>query len=206
MPRGSFEDVVKEAVKFRFLLSNIFFESSRILMLSEAIRCCVRVAIASNSFATGSLQTGPFITNGKNGDRIFATGILALDYLLSDTFTRILKLKSAAFLTRNEVGFLEGGVKMETYVILSRFSPEAFDDPKEFLKLAEQVSKKIREQCPGIKWKESYATLGRFDVVDIVEASDPKDIEKAAMIIRAYGHSTTETLAATPWKTFLQGL
>jgi len=49
-------------------------------------------------------------------------------------------------------------------------------------------------------------TLGRFDVVDIVEANDPKQIEKAAMIIRAYGHSTTETLAATPWKEFLSNL
>ncbi len=95
---------------------------------------------------------------------------------------------------------------METYVILSRFSPEAFDDPREFLMLAEQVSKKISEGCPGIRWKDSYATLGRFDVVDIVETSEPKEIEKAAMIIRSYGHSTTETLLATPWKNFLKGL
>jgi len=40
-------------------------------------------------------------------------------------------------------------------------------------------------------------------VVDVVEANDPKQIEKAAMIIGAYGHSTTETLTATPWKEFL---
>jgi uncharacterized protein with GYD domain len=39
-------------------------------------------------------------------------------------------------------------------------------------------------------------TLGRFDVVDIVQAADPKEVEKAVMIIRAYGHSTTETLVA----------
>ncbi len=95
---------------------------------------------------------------------------------------------------------------MNTYIILSRFSPEAFDNPKHFLELAEQVSKKIRKECPEIKWKDSYATLGRFDVVDVVEASDAKDIEKAAMIIRAYGKSTTETLLATPWKEFLAGL
>lgn len=95
---------------------------------------------------------------------------------------------------------------MNTYIILSRFSPEAFDNPKHFLELAEQVSKKIREECPGIRWKDSYATLGRFDVIDVVEASDPKEIGKAAMIIRAYGHSTTETLLATPWKDFLAGL
>lgn len=49
-------------------------------------------------------------------------------------------------------------------------------------------------------------TLGRFDVLDIVGTDDPKQVEKAAMIIRAYGHSTTETLAATPWKEFLAKL
>ncbi len=95
---------------------------------------------------------------------------------------------------------------MATYVILSRFSPEAFRDPKEFKKLAEAVTAKIRSECPGVVWKDSYATLGRFDVVDFVEAHDPKQIEKAAMIIRAYGHSTTETLVATPWEEFLATL
>lgn len=45
-----------------------------------------------------------------------------------------------------------------------------------------------------------------FDVVDLVEAEDPKQIEKAAMIIRGYGHSTTETLVATQWKEFLATL
>ena len=98
------------------------------------------------------------------------------------------------------------GCEMATYVILSRFSPEAFRDPKEFRKIAEEVSAKIKSECSGLKWKESYATLGRFDVVDIVEAKDPKQIEKAAMIIRAFGHSTTETLVATPWKEFLGSL
>jgi uncharacterized protein with GYD domain len=43
-------------------------------------------------------------------------------------------------------------------------------------------------------------------VIDVVEASDPKEIEKVVMIIRPYGHSTTETLMGTPWKEFLDGL
>jgi uncharacterized protein with GYD domain len=93
---------------------------------------------------------------------------------------------------------------MATYVILSRFSPEAFRDPKDFRKLAEAVSSKIKKDCRGVTWKASFATLGRFDVVDIVEADDAKQIEKAAMIIRAYGHSSTETLLATPWNDFLR--
>ena len=73
---------------------------------------------------------------------------------------------------------------MATYIILSRFSPRAFDDPKHFVRLAEQVSKKIKRECPKVEWKGSYATLGRFNVIDIVEAADPKQIEKVAMIIR----------------------
>ena len=48
--------------------------------------------------------------------------------------------------------------------------------------------------------------MGRFDVVDIVEADSPAEVERAAMIIRAYGHARTETLQATPWKDFLAGL
>lgn len=95
---------------------------------------------------------------------------------------------------------------MTTYIILSRFSPEAFEDPKNFKDLAAAVSARIKKQCPDITWKGSFATLGRFDVVDFVEADDPKQIEKAAMIIRAYGHSTTETLVATPWREFLSVL
>lgn len=92
---------------------------------------------------------------------------------------------------------------MATYVILSRFSPEAFRDPKDFTRVAATVAEKIKAECPGVAWKNSYATMGRFDVVDIVESDDPKQVERAAMLIRAYGHSTTETLYATPWKEFL---
>ena len=92
---------------------------------------------------------------------------------------------------------------MVTYVILCQVSPEAFEDVKDFKQLAANVSEKIKSECPGVAWKGSFATMGRFDVVDIVESDDPEQVEKAAMIIRAYGHSTTETLVATPWKEFL---
>lgn len=92
---------------------------------------------------------------------------------------------------------------MATYIILSKISPQAFSDPFEFKKIAERVASKIKTKCPGVVWKQSYSTMGRFDVVDIVETDDPKQMAQAAMIIRAYGHSTTETLTAIPWKEFL---
>jgi uncharacterized protein with GYD domain len=93
---------------------------------------------------------------------------------------------------------------MATFVILSRISPKAFEDPKDFKDMAKTVSEKIKRQCPGVTWKESFATLGRFDIVDIVEATELKEVEKAAMIIRAYGHAATETLVATPGRNFLR--
>ena len=43
-------------------------------------------------------------------------------------------------------------------------------------------------------------------MVDVIEAEDPNQVEKAAMIIGAYGHSSTETMLATPWKEFLATL
>lgn len=95
---------------------------------------------------------------------------------------------------------------MAHYVILSRVSPEALKEPADFRKLAERVSAEIKTQCPGVRWKDSYATFGRFDVVDIVEADDPEQVQRAVLLLRAHGHETTETLAATPWKEFLQGL
>ncbi len=38
---------------------------------------------------------------------------------------------------------------MATFVILSRISPEAFDDPKDFKDMAKTVSEKIQRQCPS---------------------------------------------------------
>jgi uncharacterized protein with GYD domain len=95
---------------------------------------------------------------------------------------------------------------MATYVILSRVSPEAFTDPAGFRQLARAVSSTIKEECPNVTWKASYSTLGRFDVVDIVESDDPKQLERAALIIRSVGHSITETMPATEWEEFLDKL
>ncbi len=92
---------------------------------------------------------------------------------------------------------------MATYIILTRISPDDMADPKDFKKLAEKVSDRIKKETPAVKWRQSFATLGRFDVVDIVESDDPGQVSRAAMIIRSLGHGMTETLLATPWKEFL---
>lgn len=96
---------------------------------------------------------------------------------------------------------------MTTYVLLSELQPGNFADPGEFKALAADVSARIKEECPGVRWKESFATMGgRCDVVDIIETDDPAQAEKAAMLIRSHGHMSTEMMVATGWKDFLRAL
>ena len=97
---------------------------------------------------------------------------------------------------------IDGGL-LWRHMSSSAACPRSIQGPEDLKQLAATVAQKIKSECPGVSWKSSHATLGRFDIVDIVEANDLRQIEKAAMIIRAYGHSTTETLEATPWKEFL---
>jgi uncharacterized protein with GYD domain len=95
---------------------------------------------------------------------------------------------------------------MSTYIILTKLSADAFRDPAEFPGIAKMVSEKIKNDCPQVVWKESYAVTGTYDVLDVVDAPDVASVERACMIIRGYGHGTTETLVATPWAAFLEGL
>ncbi|HKU68171.1 MAG TPA: GYD domain-containing protein [Candidatus Baltobacteraceae bacterium] len=95
---------------------------------------------------------------------------------------------------------------MNTYVILTKLAADAFRDPAEFPGIAKMVSEKIKADCPQVVWKESYAVTGTYDILDVVEAPDVGSVERACMIIRGYGHGTTQTLVATPWADFLEGL
>jgi uncharacterized protein with GYD domain len=92
---------------------------------------------------------------------------------------------------------------MATWIILSTLSPKAFDEPAQFKQIAKEVGERLRKECPGVRWKASYSTFGRYDAVDIVEADDAAEIARASMIIRAHGHAATETLEAIPWEEFL---
>jgi len=91
---------------------------------------------------------------------------------------------------------------MATFVMLTRLSPEATTDPRAFEQLGQQVSEKLKTQCPDVKWIASYAVLGPYDYVDIFEAPDIEAATKVSVIIRSFGHATTETWAATPWERF----
>ncbi len=95
---------------------------------------------------------------------------------------------------------------MATYIILGKFSLYPLEEIREFKQLNEDVVLKIKKECPGIVWKQSFATLGSYDVVDIIEADNPKTVEKATILMRSHGYSTTEVLMVSQWKDFFATL
>jgi uncharacterized protein with GYD domain len=92
---------------------------------------------------------------------------------------------------------------MQTYIILTKFAPGAFATPLAFRKASVELSKKLKHDCPGVRWKASYATLGRYDVIDVVAADRPEDVHRAAILINTHAHASTETMLATPWHEYI---
>jgi uncharacterized protein with GYD domain len=95
---------------------------------------------------------------------------------------------------------------MATYVILSTLSPESMQHPGKLPELAGTLARKIKGECPGVRWNGTYAVLGQFHVVDIVEADGQAEVEKVAAIIERVGGATAQIMPAMPWKEFLASL
>jgi uncharacterized protein with GYD domain len=91
---------------------------------------------------------------------------------------------------------------MDTYVMLTRLSPEALTRPESVTELNRQVEDRIRRECPAVKWLANYAVLGPCDYLDIFEAPDADAATKVALLVRSFGHATTETWVATQWDRF----
>ncbi len=92
---------------------------------------------------------------------------------------------------------------MQTYIILTKFTPGAFATPTAFKQVSARLTAKIKQACPDLHWKASYSTAGRYDVVDVVEADDPDEVHRAAILINTDAYAFTETMVATPWSEYL---
>jgi uncharacterized protein with GYD domain len=92
---------------------------------------------------------------------------------------------------------------MGTYIMLTRLSPDALKKPESVADLNKQAEERIKKECPDVKWIANYAVLGPCDYVDIFEAPDSDAATKVALLIRSFGHATTETWVATQWDRFL---
>ena len=92
---------------------------------------------------------------------------------------------------------------MVTYVMLTRLSPQVLTRPESVAELNREVEDKIRKECSGVKWIANYAVLGPCDYLDTFEVPDADTATKVALLVRSFGHATTETCVATQWDRFL---
>lgn len=93
---------------------------------------------------------------------------------------------------------------MPTYIMLTNFASDAIVDPQEMTHLNKLVKDRVRSDCAEVTWRDSYVLLGRYDVLDIFEAPDNQTASKVAVIVRSFGHATTEILPATNWAEFTE--
>jgi uncharacterized protein with GYD domain len=93
---------------------------------------------------------------------------------------------------------------MASYVLLTKISPESMSPVGKLEDLEKAVKEKVASACPEVRWTASYAVLGPYDYLDILEAPDDLTAWKVATIIRSFGHATTETWPAIPWDSYKQ--
>ena len=61
---------------------------------------------------------------------------------------------------------------MSTFLLLTRLSPESLHQPKSVETLEHHVAGQVRAHCPDVQWIASYAVLGPWDYVDVIDAAD----------------------------------
>ena len=93
---------------------------------------------------------------------------------------------------------------MQTYILLTKLSPEVSRQMKDREKLGHNWFEQVKEKCPDVKFIAHYAILGQYDFIDIYEAPDAETAAKVSIISLANGAFHAESLAAIPYKRFLE--
>ena len=83
---------------------------------------------------------------------------------------------------------------MATYIALSSFTDQGIRNVKDSAKRADAVKDAAKKF--GCNMTQIYWTLGRYDLVAVIEAPDDKSATAFALSIGAAGNVRTETLRA----------
>lgn len=83
---------------------------------------------------------------------------------------------------------------MPTYIALLNWTGEGIQQVKESPKRLDDGRKAFKKL--GVKLKDTYLTMGRYDLVCILEAPDDETFAKAVLTLGAKGATRSETLKA----------
>lgn len=93
---------------------------------------------------------------------------------------------------------------MPTYIMLSTLSPDGVQTVKNNPARIREVNQELEQL--GATVKAQWATLGRFDFVNVVEAPDEKTMSRVSLELGSRGTATFETLTAIPIDDFIASI
>ena len=93
---------------------------------------------------------------------------------------------------------------MPVFIMLSTLTPEGVQTVKNNPQRIKEVNREV-EQI-GAKVIAQWATLGRFDFINVVEAPDEKVMSKVSMELGSRGTAHYESLPAIPIDDFIESL
>jgi uncharacterized protein with GYD domain len=83
---------------------------------------------------------------------------------------------------------------MATYILLATYTEQGIRGIKDTVKRTETVRELAKKA--GVTMKESYWTLGQFDVVGVFEAADDETMTAFSLSVAKLGNVKTQTLRA----------
>ena len=90
---------------------------------------------------------------------------------------------------------------MPTYIMLSTLSPEGVQTIKNNPARIREVNREVEQL--GATVKAQWATLGRFDFINVIEAPDESAIARVSLELSSRGTARYETLVAIPIDDFI---
>jgi uncharacterized protein with GYD domain len=93
---------------------------------------------------------------------------------------------------------------MPTYIMISTLTAEGVQTVKNNPNRIKEVNREL-EQI-GARVTAQWATLGRFDFVNVVEAPDEKTMAKVSLELGSRGTAHYESLAAIPIDEFIDSI
>lgn len=91
---------------------------------------------------------------------------------------------------------------MPTFILATRLQPHALRQPRSFTTLEHHVADQVQQHCPQVRWLHSWAVLGHWDYLDVIEAPDLEAAARVSILVRSYGQARTEVWPAMPWPDF----
>jgi uncharacterized protein with GYD domain len=90
---------------------------------------------------------------------------------------------------------------MPTYIMLTTLSPEGVQTIRNNPARIREVNREVEQF--GAKVLAQWATLGKFDFINVIEAPDERTMARISLELGARGTGKYETLSAIPIDDFI---